>query len=105
MTRRRSRELAATGARLVGESLTAHEVFGWRQPFRARRARHAARCAQRGRRGVVLVHGFVCNRGFWNPWMPRLRAAGVPFVAVNLEPVFGSTRRLRRIIDDAVAAA
>ena len=33
-----------------------------------------AACA--GRRGVVLVHGFVCNRGFWNPWMRRLRQAG-----------------------------
>ena len=48
-----------------------------------------------GRRGLVLVHGFVCNRGLWNPWLPRLRAAGVPCIAVNLEPVFGSDRRLR----------
>jgi triacylglycerol lipase len=36
------------------------------------------------------VHGFVCNRGLWNPWMAALRADGVPFVAINLEPVFGS---------------
>jgi predicted alpha/beta hydrolase family esterase len=42
----------------------------------------------RGRRGVLLVHGFFCNRGLWNPWLARLRAAGVPCVAVDLQPVF-----------------
>jgi triacylglycerol esterase/lipase EstA (alpha/beta hydrolase family) len=35
---------------------------------------------------VLLVHGFYCNRGFWNTWMPRLREAGIPFVAVTLGP-------------------
>lgn len=39
--------------------------------------------------GVLLVHGFVCNRGLWRPWLARLRAHGVPVRAVNLEPVFG----------------
>jgi triacylglycerol esterase/lipase EstA (alpha/beta hydrolase family) len=50
----------------------------------------------RGRRGVLLVHGFCCNRGLWNPWLARLRAAGVPCVAVDLQPVFAG-------IDDYVA--
>jgi hypothetical protein len=82
--------LRAAGARLVAESLHG-----------ATRVLLAAAISQGGpdqldlpplpsrRRGVVLMHGFVCNRGFWNPW---LRAAGqvMPFVAVNLEPVFGS---------------
>lgn len=63
-------------------------TFGWRQPWAHRRwpdflPEHAS-----GQRGVLLVHGFVCNRGFWNPWMPRLRAAGVPHVAVSLGPPF-----------------
>jgi triacylglycerol lipase len=73
-----------------GEVVSAPRVFCWRQPFRSRaQADHLPAQAQ-GRRGVLLVHGFVCNRGFWNPWMQRLRAADVPFIAVNLEPVFGS---------------
>lgn len=55
-----------------------------------------------GRRGVVLVHGFFCNRGFWNQWMPRLRAAGVPFAAVNLLPTFGRIDDYPPIIDAAV---
>ena len=55
-----------------------------------------------GRRGVVFVHGFMCNRGFWNPWLSRLRAGGVPFVAVNLEPVLGSIERYADTIETAV---
>ncbi|MBL8306940.1 MAG: permease [Rubrivivax sp.] len=79
-----------------GEVRSAPLVFCWRQPFRSRRfADHLPADAQ-GRRGVLFVHGFVCNRGLWNPWMQRLQAQGVPFVAVNLEPVFGS-------IDDYLA--
>jgi triacylglycerol esterase/lipase EstA (alpha/beta hydrolase family) len=54
------------------------------------------------RRGVVFIHGFVCNRGFWNPWLVRMRTLGHPFVAVNLEPVFGSIDAYVPIIEDAV---
>ena len=39
---------------------------------------------------VVLVHGFVCNRGFWLPWLRALRDRGLAYATVNLEPVFGS---------------
>jgi triacylglycerol lipase len=49
------------------------------------------------------VHGFFCNRGLWNPWMRRLRRAGVPFLALNLEPLFGSIDSYRATIDEAVA--
>jgi pimeloyl-ACP methyl ester carboxylesterase len=77
-----------------GEVLTAPRVFCWQQPFRSRSepdSLPAEMVAQPDRqRGVVLLHGFFCNRGFWNPWMKRLRANHVPFVAVNLEPAFGS---------------
>ena len=79
-----------------GEVVTGLRVFGWRQPFRAG-ALQDQLTGVNGRRGVLLLHGFVCNRGLWNPWMRRLRGAGTPYVAVDLEPVFGS-------IDDYVAA-
>jgi triacylglycerol esterase/lipase EstA (alpha/beta hydrolase family) len=55
-----------------------------------------------GRRGLVLVHGFVCNRGLWNRWMLRLRERDVPFIAVNLEPVFGSISDYASTIEQAV---
>lgn len=84
----------ATAAQLLrawwGETLAAPTVFCWRQPFRSTAHADHLPADARGRRGVLFIHGFVCNRGLWNPWLVRLRAQGVPFVAVNLEPVFGS---------------
>lgn len=71
------------------EVLSGPVVFGWRQPFRHARWPDCDAPAP-GRRGVLFVHGFVCNRGLWAPWFERLHAAGVPCAAVNLEPVFGS---------------
>jgi triacylglycerol lipase len=86
----------------LGELIAAPRVFCWRQPFRSQRWPDHLPTGAAGRRGVVLVHGFVCNRGLWNPWMQRLHARGVPFVAVNLEPVFGSIDDYAAIIDKAV---
>ncbi|HEY0817389.1 MAG TPA: alpha/beta fold hydrolase [Rhizobacter sp.] len=83
------------------EVLTAPRIFCWQQPFRSQRDPDHLPPSP-GRRGVVLVHGFVCNRGFWNRWMPRLRAHGVPHVAVNLEPVFGTISDYAPILDEAV---
>ena len=59
-----------------GEVLTAPRVFCWQQPFRSN-SEPDFLPTQPGRRGVVLVHGFVCNRGFWNPWLPLARASVV----------------------------
>jgi len=85
-----------------GEVLAAPRVFCWRQPFRSHAEPDALDADSAGRLGVLLVHGFVCNRALWNPWLARLRAAGVPFVAVSLEPVFGAIDDYGAIIDDAV---
>ncbi len=79
-----------------GEVLAAPTVFCWRQPFASQAHADHLPAQASGRRGVLLVHGFVCNRGVWNPWLARLRAQDTPVVAVNLEPVFGS-------IDDCIA--
>lgn len=73
-----------------GEVLMGPLVFYWRQPFRAGAFSDVLSSELRGKRGVLLVHGFVCNRGFWNPWLTQLRAASIPHTAINLEPVFGS---------------
>ena len=85
-----------------GEVLTAPQVFCWRQPFRSTAEPDHLEMPPGGSRGVVFVHGFVCNRGFWNPWMKRMRASGVPFVAVNLEPLFDSISGYADTIDAAV---
>jgi len=84
------------------EVVAAPRVFLWRQPFRWKTEPDHLPIAARGRRGVLLVHGFFCNRGLWNTWLRRLRDRGVPFIAVSLEPLFGSIDDYRQTIADAV---
>ena len=86
----------------AAEALGALRVFGWQQPWRWRRFADQWPPDAQGRRGLILVHGFVCNRGLWNAWWPRLRQAGVPCIAVNLEPVFGSIDSYPPQIESAV---
>jgi triacylglycerol lipase len=82
-------------------------IFLWRQPFRWRDwpDNEAGDGAVASGPAVVLVHGFVCNRGFWAPWMQALREAGVPYTSMNLEPVFGAIDEGVALIEDAVARA
>lgn len=79
------------------ETKVAAAVFSWRQPFRWRLLKDTlndykeafAGSQRKPTRTVVFVHGFVCNRGFWHPWMRKLRANGIPYLSMNLEPVMG----------------
>ena len=84
------------------ESRWAARVFGWWQPFRHQAVADWLPDQPTGRRGVVLVHGFLCNRGFWMPWLALLRARGHAFAAVTLEPAFGSIDDYAATIDAAV---
>jgi pimeloyl-ACP methyl ester carboxylesterase len=86
------------------EALTAPRVFCWDQPFRSNTLpdRLSAKSAART---VILVHGFLCNRAFWNTWLPRFQAEDVPVLAVNLEPAFGSISDYVQTIEQAVRRA
>jgi len=77
-------------------------VFCWDQPFRSRAEPDWLPTAPTGQRGVVLVHGFLCNRALWRLWFAPLRAAGHAYEAVNLEPVFGSIDDYAPTIEAAV---
>ena len=83
-----------------GETCMAARVFYWRQPFRWR-AEPDFLDAAPGRRGLVFIHGFICNRGFWQPWLARTQ--GRAFVALNLEPAFGLIDDYAGLVEDAVA--
>jgi len=95
------RELCAAW---LGETRAAPRVFCWRQPFRPNAIADQLGPPARveGRRGVVFVHGFFCNRGFWTPWLERLQGQGHAFIAVSLEPLFGSIDDYAPQIDEAV---
>ena len=71
-------------------------VFAWRQPFAWRQLPDWSGAGS-GRAPIVFVHGYLCNRGFWLPWLRMCRSVGRPYVTVNLEPMFAS-------IDDYVPA-
>jgi triacylglycerol esterase/lipase EstA (alpha/beta hydrolase family) len=84
------------------ELLHIPQIFFWRLAFRWREPPDLLGPEVAGRRGVVFIHGFICNRGLWAPWMHRLRAAHHACIAVNLEPVFGSIDNYAPIVDAAV---
>ena len=85
-----------------GEVRCAARTFFWNQPFRSHVVPDHLPKAESAGAGIVFVHGFVCNRGLWNPWLRRFRDLGVPFAAVNLEPVFGGIESYSDTIDAAV---
>lgn len=84
------------------EVRVALRVFCWDQPFRSRAEADWLPKQPTGRRGVVLVHGFMCNRAVWRPWFAPLQRAGHAFEAVNLEPVLGSIDAYAPQIEAAV---
>src|SRR4051794_14523306 len=87
----------------AAEVMVAPRVFLWNQPFRSQSEPDRLTSLAGDRRGVLLIHGFFCNRGVWNPWLRRLRGADVPFVAISMEPVFGSITDYMDAIDTAAA--
>lgn len=97
----------ATGAQIcrawAGELLAAPRLFCWQQPFRSRRHPDQASPAHRGQRGVVFVHGYLCNRGAWNPWLQHLVREGSPFIALDLSAPFGRIEEGVPQIEAAVA--
>ena len=87
---------------LLGEMTVSAWAFYWAMPFRAA---FAAPAAQGTRLPVVLVHGYLCNRGVWHRLARRLHAIGHNVEAVNLKPVFGSIDGYARLVDQAVQRA
>lgn len=65
--------------------------------------------ASGARMPVVLVHGYVCNRGIWRPLAHALRARGESVWAASYEPVYGSIEsavpQLAAQVDAALAAS
>ena len=95
----------ATAADLLrawaGEVLASWRVFSCDQPLRADAAPDVPGVP--GHSGVLLVHGYFCNRGIWRPWLLRLRAQGIPCTALTLEPAFGHIDDWVPAIEAAVA--
>ena len=78
------------------------KIFGLWQPFQHKLLPDNLTRDQQQRCGVVLVHGFFCNRAFWNGWMRTLQSEKRVFVAVDLAPAFGSIDDYVNILERAV---
>lgn len=91
---RLQRSVAAGGRQWTGvwwrESLRSMQIFGLWQVALWRTPPDRLEGIKTGYPGVVFVHGFMCNRGLWRLWMQELDSEQRAFVAVNLEPVYGS---------------
>jgi triacylglycerol lipase len=57
-----------------------------------------------GRIPVLLVHGYLCNRGLWWWLRRRLRARQHVVATINLEPPFGSIDRLAERLGERIEA-
>ena len=78
-------------------------IFGYCQPFAEQRVPNGLP-VETGTRGVLLLHGFSCNRGLWNGWMRRLQSQGRAVVALSMEPVHGSIDAYADEIETALQA-
>jgi triacylglycerol lipase len=87
-----------------GEMRACIRVFHWWQPFQrtAFSDNLHTRSGEGNQRGVVLLHGFFCNRAFWTHWIKRLQSEQRVFVAVDLEPAFGSIDAYTSAVERAV---
>ncbi|MES2978686.1 MAG: alpha/beta fold hydrolase [Pseudomonadota bacterium] len=86
----------------LGETRTAASVFFWRQPFRSNAVADRLQGHAPASHGVVFVHGFMCNRGFWTPWMQELVRQNRAFIAPNLEPPLASIDSYAAELDQAI---
>ncbi len=84
------------------EGWLALKVFAWWQPFRSEAWPDRLDTGAEGRAGLVLVHGYLCNRAVWTDWLRYCRAEGRPCMAVTLAPVFGSIDDYASAIEAAV---
>lgn len=69
------------------ETTASLRAFAWRMPFCAGFAESpVVRDPQRP--AVLLVHGYLCNRAVWKPWLDAGGFAGCNVATVDLAPPF-----------------
>ena len=84
------------------ETQEAARQFAWQIPWREQAEPDHLPADAQGRRGVVLVHGWLCNRAVWLQTMEWLRARHIPFVAVSLPLLLHRVEKGRPALDAAV---
>lgn len=86
----------------LGETWRSFKVFNIDQPWRAGFDEPEI-LRQPDRPAVLFIHGYMCNRATWRPWLFESGLAGRWNCAtVNLEPVFGAMDRYPELIHAAI---
>jgi triacylglycerol lipase len=87
----RETSFAARCRTIAGEGLAYFALFAVIQPFdRLFVSSTTEALPPADKMPVLFVHGYFCNRGLWWWTMARLRAWGIHFRAVSLEPPLAS---------------
>lgn len=93
-----------TPAAAIGEWLAFVALFGAIMPFaRLWMGSDAVGRLALGRRPVLLVPGYMCNRGLWWWFRRRLRGRGFAVATVTLEPPFADIETLADALDRRIA--
>lgn len=77
----------ASLALFFGEARATLTTSSWSMPFRKFSRRVANRAESLP---ILLVHGYGCNSGYWQPMSKALQMENMTHYAIDLEPVFGS---------------
>ena len=84
------------------ETRDALHQFAWQIPWREWEVPDHVPTDAQGQRGVVLVHGWMCNRAVWTQTMRHLRAQNIPCIAVSLPMLLHGIETARPVVDAAV---
>ena len=91
-------------AALANEFAARAICFNWSQAFPQIAVGHDPCGAKRGM-PILLVHGYLCNRGLWMAFRQRLLVAGLePIYTVTLTPLFGGIDTLVSKLDARIEA-
>jgi pimeloyl-ACP methyl ester carboxylesterase len=71
-------------------------------PFRVSQTLPRPSTPMKHRLPVLMIHGFVCNRGYWMPTAHALVERGYVVEAITLEPTFGSIDAYVPTIENAI---
>ena len=91
-------------AALTDEFAARFVCFNWSQAFPGVAVRPDPSGARDGP-PILLVHGYLCNRGVWTSLSRRLAEAGLgPIYTITFDPMFGSVDRLVSKLDTRIEA-
>ena len=93
-----------SAAALANEFAARFVCFNWSQAFQSIAVGRDP-CGRKDGTPILLVHGYVCNRGLWVALRRRLADAGLgPVYTVTLAPLFGGIDVLVRKLDAKIEA-